>query len=106
MAKFEKGNKYGKGRPTGSRNIITQDLRENFQMLVESNIEQMQADIDSLEPYERIKIILQISRYVLPQLRTIEIERLTPKEELRHYTDEELHKRIKELATELNWESF
>ncbi len=78
---FKNNHKLSTGRPEGSKNKSTQAVRDNFQMLVEHNLEQLQMDIDSLEPYERIKIILQISRFILPQFRAIEIDQLIPKEQ-------------------------
>lgn len=69
---FKKNHKFSHGRPEGSKNKATQKVRENFQNLVEVNMEQMQKDINALEPYERIKVILQMSKFVLPSLRAIE----------------------------------
>ena len=72
---FKKNHKLSNGRPNGSKNIATLKVRDNFQKLVEDNLKQLQKDIDTLEPYERIKVILQISKFVLPSLRAIEVQR-------------------------------
>ncbi len=100
---FKNNHKLSTGRPKGSKNNASQNVRENFQKLVENNLEQLQKDIDVLEPYERIKVILQMSKFVLPQLRAIEINQLIPKEEVRHYTDEELDQRILEQAKKMGY---
>ena len=95
---FENNHKLSEGRPRGSKNITTQNVRNNFQALVQNNLEQLQKDIDTLEPYERIKIIMQLSKFILPQLKSIEVEKVDPRDKFRHYTDEQLHNRILELV--------
>ena len=97
---FENNHKLSEGRPRGSKNITTQNVRENFQTLVENNLEQLQKDIDTLEPYERIKIIMQLSKFILPQLKSIEVEQVTPRDKFRHYTDTQLEEKIIQYARE------
>lgn len=68
---FAKGNTAG-GRTQGSKNKITQKIRESFLYFIEGNLDQMQADFDDLEPKERFKILLDMARFIIPTLKTIE----------------------------------
>lgn len=57
------------GRPTGSKNVSTQEVRERFRELVECNLSKFQDDLDSLEPKDRLQIVLQLAKFVLPTLK-------------------------------------
>jgi len=70
---FEKGNKYG-GRTPGAVNRATNKVKEAFNTLLENNLHQLQADIDSLDPNQRLKIILELASYTTPKLRAIELQ--------------------------------
>lgn len=60
------------GRPAGSKNIVTREIRERFKELIENNLTTFQNDLDSLEPFERLKLIMQMTKFVLPTLKAIE----------------------------------
>lgn len=66
------GNKFG-GRTKGTPNKITTELRDKFKLLVENNIDNLQMDLDELEPKDRIKTILDISKFILPTLKSTEL---------------------------------
>ena len=70
---FQKGNQYGKGRPPGSENKTTTALRNKMLELVNSNWNQLQKDFTSLEPKERLSMFVSMAKYLLPTLKTIEI---------------------------------
>lgn len=70
---FEPGNNLG-GRKPGSKNKTTEEIRESFQELLENNLSKLQEDLDKLEPEERLKIILALSKFVLPTLKTTELK--------------------------------
>lgn len=61
------------GRPAGSPNKITAEIRNAFQLLVSNNIDTLQADLDSMKPTERVKAMLELMKFVLPTLRAVEI---------------------------------
>tara|TARA_R110000803_G_scaffold76454_2_gene141094 strand:+ start:1517 stop:1798 length:282 start_codon:yes stop_codon:yes gene_type:complete len=73
MAKFEKGNTSG-GRTTGAKGKATSKVRESFTSLLEDNLEQLKEDFDALEPKDRIKLFLDLSKYVIPQLKQSEVK--------------------------------
>ena len=61
------------GRPVGSPNKTTAEIRKAFQLLVSNNIDTLQADLDSMKPTERVKAMLELMKFVLPTLRAVEI---------------------------------
>lgn len=69
---FQEGNQLGKGRKKGSVNRATANVRNAFSLLVENNLSRLQSDLDALSPRDRIKAIAELSKYVLPQLKSIE----------------------------------
>lgn len=71
MAKFKKGEG---GRPKGAKNKSTEQIRKSFSKLLSNNLEQLETDLQSLEPKERIKYLLDIAKFVVPTLRSTEIE--------------------------------
>lgn len=66
------GKKYG-GREAGTPNKITAEIREKFTLLVDNNLNRLQDDIDKLEPRDRLKMIIELSKFVLPTLKSTEI---------------------------------
>jgi hypothetical protein len=73
MDKGFKGTINLNGRPKGSKNIATAEIRERFNLLVENNIDKLQKDISSLEPFQRIKVIIELSKFILPTLKSVDI---------------------------------
>jgi hypothetical protein len=63
--------KFG-GRAKGTPNKATAELRERFTSLLESNFETIQNDLNSLEPKDRIKTLLEISKFVIPTLKAVD----------------------------------
>lgn len=65
---FEKGNTHGKGRPAGSQNKTTAQAKEMIQK-ISSELEQtLTADLQNLEPIERVKLWLSLQEYLTPKL--------------------------------------
>jgi hypothetical protein len=71
-----KGTKTG-GRTKGTPNRTTNEIRNHFQKLVDDNLTQLEKDIKDLEPKERIKTILELSKFVLPTLKATELTTAT-----------------------------
>ena len=69
---FEKGHDKATGRPKGSSNKATTKVRDAFTTLVNDNLEQLKKDLKDLEPKDRIKLLLDMSKYVIPQLKATE----------------------------------
>ena len=66
--------KNNSGRPKGSVNKSSNEIRETFQLLLVNNIEKIQEDLNELEPKDRIKLLLDLSNYILPKLRSIDLQ--------------------------------
>ena len=66
------GQKFG-GRNKGTPNRNTDEIRQNFQLLIENNLTTLENDIKELEPKDRIKAILDLSKFVLPTLKATEL---------------------------------
>ena len=64
----------------GIPNRATNEVRRAFQLLVENNLPKMQKDLDSLEPKDRIKFMLDMAKFILPQLQSISIDDLREQE--------------------------
>ncbi|UFK98824.1 hypothetical protein [Kaistella faecalis] len=54
------------------QNEKTDVIRERLQSILTDNLEQLTKDLQELEPKDRIKCLLEISRFVLPTLKSIE----------------------------------
>ena len=67
-----KGIKTG-GRTKGAVNKTTTEIREHYQKLVSDNLEQLDSDLKSLEPLQRLKIIIELAKFVVPTLRATEL---------------------------------
>ena len=71
--KWQKGQSGNpSGRPEGVKNKSTQKIRESIQLIVENNIENIQESLDSMNPKERMKYIIDLIKLVLPTLRSVD----------------------------------
>jgi len=71
---YIKGNSGNKGgRPVGSKDKATMEIRQKFKLLIENNFEQIEKDFAKLEPNERLKFYFDFARFVIPTLKSTEI---------------------------------
>lgn len=70
----------------GVPNRTTQQVRKAFQLLIDDNLEQMQSDLDALTPRDRLRFIIDLSKFILPQLQAVSIEDLREKDEFKVIT--------------------
>ena len=70
---FEKGNDSGKGRPKGSANKSSTKIRNAFALLLENNLEQLEKYFKELDAKDRIKLALDMSKYIVPTLKATDI---------------------------------
>lgn len=68
---FTKGNTAG-GRTKGSKNKITQKIREKFLHFINDNLEGMQKAFDELEPRDKFKVLMDMSKFIMPTLKAVE----------------------------------
>ena len=62
------------GRKKGTPNKVTTDLRTQISELIDNNFENIQSDIDNLEPKERLDFLGKLFEYSLPKLNRTEID--------------------------------
>jgi hypothetical protein len=62
------------GRPKGTQNKNLAPIRENFSMLLSNNMERLQLDLNELTPRDRVRAILDLARFVVPTLKSIELD--------------------------------
>lgn len=71
--KFKKGQSGNPGgRPKGTQNKSTTELREFFTDFLNENKEKLQSDFEKLEAKDRLKFIIEISRFVIPSLKSVD----------------------------------
>ena len=63
--KGKTGNPHG--RPKGSPNKATQELREWIAKLIDDNRDQIRKDLKMLEPKERLLVLEKFIQYTLPK---------------------------------------
>jgi hypothetical protein len=66
-----KGKKTG-GRTAGTENKVTKDIRAMFKGLVEDNLEKLQTDINALKGPERVKYTLEMAKFCIPTLKSVD----------------------------------
>ena len=72
---FSKGTSGNpNGRPPRAKNKISAKIRDHFQMFLEDNLERIREDFDSLTPEQRIKYSIEIAKFCVPTLKSIELE--------------------------------
>ncbi|MEO6039793.1 MAG: hypothetical protein ABIQ93_15370 [Saprospiraceae bacterium] len=70
---FEKGKSGNpNGRKSGAPNRVTSDLRQRILGLLDKNFDSLEADIQGLEPRERVNAWVKLLEYVVPKLQRTE----------------------------------
>ena len=58
-----------RGRPIGSRNKVSMEVRKKFQQLVDSySLEQMKLDLMELAPADRLRVMTNLLDFFIPKL--------------------------------------
>ncbi len=78
------------GRPKGSKNKTSEEIRSMVQSFVEANISKLQSEFDQLAPDKKLIFIDRMLSHVLPK----------PLNELEKLTDYDLDEIIKRLKNE------
>lgn len=64
------GKKYG-GRQKGTPNKLTKEIRTVLKDLIFEELDEIKEHLDSLEPKQRIELIIKLIPYVLPKVESI-----------------------------------
>lgn len=67
------------GRSPGVPNRTTKEIREFISGIISDNMERIQADLDSLEPKERLAMIEKLMQYCVPKMQSVAIEEMERK---------------------------
>ncbi len=67
--KFKPGNPGG-GRPKGSKNKSSENIRGFFSDFLEKHISELNEAFNELEAREKFKVLLDMAKYVIPVLRS------------------------------------
>jgi hypothetical protein len=67
IKKGQSGNPNG--RPKFTPNKTTAEIRNIFQLLLEQNLKQMGADLQLLEPKQRLEVLLKLTEFILPKVK-------------------------------------
>ena len=69
---FQKGNKLSTGRPKGSPNKITSEIRDKIQVLISGTIDSL--DVSKFTHMEKIKLLQVLCHYILPRLQSADYQ--------------------------------
>ena len=62
------------GRPKGTPNKITQDMRQWLSTVIDKNRRQIERDLKALEPKERLQMLEKLMQYVIPKQQAVSAE--------------------------------
>jgi hypothetical protein len=71
QGKFVAGNS---GRPIGSKNLASSQIRDTFQLLLSNNLEKIQDDLNELEAKDRIKLLLDLASFIIPKMKSVDLK--------------------------------
>lgn len=71
---FQKGNRYGKGRPRGTTKLLQEADKNHLEKVISLLLESAEEDIAKLSPNQRISALLKFLEYRLPKLRSMEFD--------------------------------
>ena len=71
---FEKGHNHSTGRPKGSTNLVSKEIREVSALLLQGQLEALQDKLPTLKDSDYIKAIGLLMKHVLPAQKQVEME--------------------------------
>ena len=72
-----KGIKTG-GRVAGTPNRLTKELRKVLKNLLYQELETLSSHLDSLEPKERLEILIKLLPYAVPKIESVNYQEIEP----------------------------
>jgi len=86
------------GRPKGSPNKTTGDLRERITILIEKNFKKIEQDFDKLDSEKRLVILERYLKFCLPTLQAMNMN-AEIKSNLDSMTDDQLNDLAEKIIT-------
>jgi hypothetical protein len=74
---FQKGNKYGKGRPKGSLNRSTEQMKLTIARAVNEQLSELKKDLDEIrkeDPAKALAISIKLMEYTIPKLKAMDVK--------------------------------
>lgn len=72
---FRKGQSGNKaGRPKGSSNKVTQEIREAFADIVHGNLDRVMLDLKHMQGKDRVRFIIDFAKFVVPTMKAVEMD--------------------------------
>jgi hypothetical protein len=68
------GVREGAGRPKGVTTAKAVKIRNHYESLLHKNLANIQEDLDTLEPKDRLLVLIQLSKFAIPQLRAVDMD--------------------------------
>ena len=69
---FQRGNKYGKGRPPKSENKLSQENKKFLNDLL-FNPKQLREDFNNLDINGRMEFRCRMAKYIMPEQKQLEV---------------------------------
>jgi hypothetical protein len=63
-------NKNFGGRPIGSQNKVTKEMRESLKLIFDNELSLLKANLETLEPKDRINFLVSILPYMISKMPT------------------------------------
>ena len=73
---FTKGNQLSNGRPKGTPNKITSEIRDKISVILQGTLDTI--DISTFNKAEKIKLIQVLCQYIVPKLQSSDYQIGTP----------------------------
>ena len=92
---FKENNEHGKGRKKGSINRTTKVMKQILTSALFGDEDSIANDLAQLSPYHRLMVKAKFASYILPNLKTVEVNDITEDTtsiayRLEQYTDEQI----------------
>lgn len=74
---FQKGNKLGKGRPKGSLNRSTEQMKLTIARAVNEQLSELKKDLDEIrkeDPAKALAISIKLMEYTIPKLKAMDVK--------------------------------
>lgn len=99
---FKKGQSGNPaGRPQGTKNKVNQEIRERINDFLDNNFDDIQADIQRLEPKDRVKFFIELLSFGVPRLKNIGMDiQNTPEMNIKDMREKEISAAIKAIKQE------
>lgn len=85
------------GRPKGTPNKITQDVRQWLSTVIDKNRRQIERDLKALEPKERLQMLEKLMQYVIPKQQAVKAE-----VDFATLTDDQLNTIVNQLTKDID----